>query len=105
MVNPKVSIIIPTYNASTYIEETLESIFNQTFCDYEIIVIDDGSTDNTKDLLEKYAHKITYIYQENSGAPAKPRNVGIQRAKAPYIALFDADDIMLEKKLEMVFYA
>jgi len=97
---PTVSVIIPVYNAEKYIEKTLESIFNQSFTDYEIIVIDDGSTDNTPNILKRHTHKITYIRQENSGGPSSPRNRGIKLAKGKYIALFDSDDLMLEDKLQ-----
>ena len=96
---PLVSIVIPAYNAEKYIEKTLESVFNQIFTDYEIIVVDDGSTDNTPNILTKYGDKITYIRQRNSGGPSSPRNRGIEIAKAEYIALFDSDDLMFEDKL------
>jgi glycosyltransferase involved in cell wall biosynthesis len=97
---PKVSIVIPTYNSARYLGETLESIFNQSYQNYEIIVVDDGSTDDTKNILEPFADKIVYIYQENSGAPAKPRNVGISRSSGDYISIFDSDDIMAPFKIE-----
>ena len=97
---PLLSIIVPVYNAEKYIEKTLESIFAQSFKDYEIIVVDDGSTDNTPAILNYFKDNITYIRQKNSGGPASPRNNGIFAAKGKYIALFDSDDIMFEKKLE-----
>lgn len=97
--SPKVSIIIPAYNVAGYIEETLASIFRQNFKDYEIIIVDDGSTDNIRDKLKAYMDRVIYIYQKNSGAPASPRNVGIKKACSPYISLYDADDIWLEHKL------
>jgi glycosyltransferase involved in cell wall biosynthesis len=96
----RVSVIIPTYNSARYLGETLESIFNQTFMDCEIIVVDDGSTDDTKDLLQPLKGKINYIYQANSGSPAKPRNVGISKASGDYISIFDSDDIMEPEKIE-----
>lgn len=97
---PTISVIIPVYNAEKFIEKTLESIFNQSFTDFEIIVIDDGSTDNTPDILKPYRNKITCIRQENSGGPSSPRNRGINIAKGKYIALFDSDDLMFEGKLQ-----
>jgi len=98
--NPLVSVIIPVYNAEKYIKKTLESVLVQSFKDYEVIVVDDGSTDHTPAILDPFKDKITYIRQENSGGPASPRNSGILAAKGKYIALFDSDDIMFEKKLE-----
>ncbi len=92
---PKVSIIIPTYNCAKYITGAVESILAQTYKDYEVIIVDDGSTtDNTKEVLTPYTKKglVKYIYQENSGVSAA-RNKGIKEAKGEYIAFLDADDI------------
>lgn len=95
-----ISVIIPTYNAGRYIEKTLQSVFDQTYKNIEIIVIDDGSTDNTEVLLKQYNDpRLHYIKQPNSGGPAKPRNVGIAAAKGEYIAIFDSDDLMMPNKL------
>jgi len=90
---PKVSVIIPTYNCAKYINNAIESVLRQTYKDYEIIVIDDGSTDNTKDVLAPYIEKglVRYIGQENRGLPGA-RNRGIKEARGEYIALLDADD-------------
>jgi len=96
---PKVSVIIPTYNSAQFITETLESVFAQTYKDYEVIVVDDGSTDNTKEVLKPYMSKIRYIYKENGG-PASARNVGIKNAQGEYIAFLDSDDLWLPEKLE-----
>jgi len=97
---PKVSIIIPTHNCAQYITEAIESVLNQTYKDLEIIVVDDGSTDNTKDVLAFYIEKnlIRYTCQENQG-PGGARNRGIMEAKGKYISYLDADDIMLEDSL------
>ena len=97
---PKVSIVIPAFNASNFITETLKSVFRQTYKDYEVIVVDDGSTDDTKEVLDPFMDRIRYIYQSNSGGPAKPRNVGICNAKGKYISLHDSDDVMLPEKIE-----
>lgn len=95
-----ISVIIPTYNAGAYIEKTLQSVFAQTYDNIEIIVVDDGSTDNTESLLKQYDNqKLRYIKQPNSGGPAGPRNVGIAAAKGEYIAIFDSDDLMEADKL------
>jgi len=96
----KISIIIPTYNYAQYICEAIESVLNQTYKDFEIIVVDDGSTDNTKEVIKPYLNKIKYIYQQNSG-PSSARNRGIKEAKGEYIAFLDADDIWLPQKLEL----
>lgn len=98
---PRVSIIVPAYNAAHYIQKTIDSILAQTFTDFECIVIDDGSTDDTVNLVAKYTdERIKIISQENSGGPAKPRNVGIAAAGGEFICIFDSDDIMQPKKLE-----
>ena len=97
---PKVSVIIPTYNGACYICEAIDSVLAQTYQDFEIIVIDDGSSDNTKDVLKKNGSKIKYIFQENKGVSAA-RNVGIKEAAGEYIALLDADDIWLPDKIAL----
>ncbi|MDE5121033.1 MAG: glycosyltransferase family 2 protein, partial [Trichodesmium sp. St19_bin1] len=91
---PKVSIIIPVYNCELYITQGIESVLNQTYTDYEIIVIDDGSTDNTHQVLQPYMKKIRYFFHENKGLSAT-RNQGIKMAKGELIALLDADDLFL----------
>jgi glycosyltransferase involved in cell wall biosynthesis len=96
---PLVSVIIPTYNSARYIEEALESVFEQTFQDFEIIVVDDGSSDETREILKKYGDRVKYLFQENSG-PAGARNRGISNARGKYIAFLDADDLWLPTKLE-----
>ena len=67
---PEVSVVIPTYNSAQFLGEALQSVFDQTFRDYEIIVVDDGSTDQTKQVISRYGNEIRYIFQENGG-PAK----------------------------------
>ncbi|MCL2930658.1 MAG: glycosyltransferase [Trichodesmium sp. MAG_R01] len=102
---PTVSIIIPVYNCDRYIAQALDSILSQTYSDYEIIVIDDGSTDDICQVLEPYSKKIKYFDQENKGS-ASARNYGIQEAKGELIAFLDADDFFLlpEKLAEQVSY-
>lgn len=100
MGTPAVSVIIPTYNRSQYVTEAIGSVLAQTFTDYEIIVIDDGSTDNTREAILPYFSKITYIYQENRGVSAA-RNTGIREAKGEWIAFLDSDDEWLPSKLEL----
>jgi len=96
---PKVSVIIPTYNTAKYLDDAIASVLNQTYTNYEIIVIDDGSTDNTVEIVEKYQNKISYIYQENQGVSAA-RNKGIAASQGEFIAFLDADDIFMAHKLE-----
>jgi len=96
--NPTVSIIIPTYNRSQFVTEAIDSVLAQTYKDYEIIVVDDGSTDNTSEILEPYQDKIRYIFQENQGLSAA-RNTGIKDARGRFIALLDSDDLWLPGKL------
>jgi glycosyltransferase involved in cell wall biosynthesis len=95
-----VSVIIPTYNSAKFILESLNSAIQQTYKDIEIIVVDDGSTDNTKQVLAPFMDKICYIYKDNGGA-ASARNTGIKHATGKYIAFLDADDIWLPEKLEL----
>jgi len=87
----KVSIITPTYNHEKYIAECIGSVTDQTFTDWEMIIVDDGSTDNPKPICNKYPVK--YIYKENGGL-ASARNRGIQEATSEYVFSFDADDIL-----------
>lgn len=89
----RVSVIIPTFNCGQYICQAIESALTQTYRDFEIIVVDDGSTDNTRETLGGYIQNglISYIYQENKGV-AEARNMGILAARGEYIAYVDADD-------------
>lgn len=96
---PKVSVIIPTYNCAKYLSWAIDSALNQTYKDFEIIVVDDGSTDDTREILSEYDGKIRYIYQENKGH-ALARNSGIKNAQGEYIAFLDADDLWLPDKIK-----
>ncbi|MFK7833710.1 MAG: glycosyltransferase family 2 protein [Winogradskyella sp.] len=87
----KVSIIIPAYNKQEAILETLDSVFCQTFNDFEVLVIDDGSTDRTAEVVQAYSNDIIYLHQDNQGQGAA-RNTGIQAATGRYIVFLDADD-------------
>jgi glycosyltransferase involved in cell wall biosynthesis len=97
---PAVTVICPTYNAAAFIEPTIQSVLHQTYRDFEFIVVDDGSTDHTKQVIEKYANKIRYVYKENGGQSSS-RNAGIRIAQGKYIALIDHDDLWLPNKLEL----
>lgn len=96
---PKVSVIIPTYNCGQYICQAVDSVLAQTYRDFELVVVDDGSTDNTRELLMQFGKNLRYIYQENKGMTAA-RNTGIKNSSGEYIAFLDSDDIWLPNKLE-----
>lgn len=95
-----VSVIIPTFNCGKFISEGIESVLKQSYGNFEILVIDDGSVDNTKDILEAFINSgsIKYCEQKHKG-PAAARNVGILRSKGEYIAFLDADDLWERDKL------
>ncbi|HEY5588734.1 MAG TPA: glycosyltransferase family 2 protein, partial [Candidatus Paceibacterota bacterium] len=95
MNTPKISVIIPTYNRANLIRNTIMGVINQTFTDWELLVVDDGSTDNTKEIVDeliKNDNRIKYFYQEASGGPSSPRNLGIEKATGEYVAFLDSDD-------------
>jgi glycosyltransferase involved in cell wall biosynthesis len=96
---PEVSVVIPAYNSAQFLGEALQSVFEQTFKDYEIIVVDDGSTDQTRKVVDRYKDRVRYVFQENGG-PAKAKNRGIRDCLGEYIAFLDADDVWLPLKLE-----
>ncbi len=99
---PKISIIIPTYNCAAYIPEAVDSVLKQSYQDFEIIIVDDGSTDNTSQVLERYGSKasIKYIYQENKG-PGAARNAGMKLSEGEYICFLDADDEFKSDSLKL----
>lgn len=98
---PLVSVIIPTYNSQNSVCRAIDSCLNQTYKDIEIIVIDDGSTDNTKEILQKYSDepRLKYAYQENQERSAA-RNHGLNIAKGDFIQFLDSDDVIYKDKLE-----
>ena len=93
-----VSVIIPAYNCDRYIGEAIASVFAQTYTDYELIIVDDGSTDNTAQVIKSYGDRINYIYQTNQGV-AQARNRGLAVAQGKYIAFLDQDDFFYPHKL------
>ena len=97
--NNLVSVIIPSFNCSRYILESIQSVIHQSYQDIEIIIVDDGSTDNTIDIIESIEKAIYIIKQENKGACAA-RNRGFQESKGDYIQFLDADDILSRSKIE-----
>ena len=101
---PEISIIIPVYNAEKTLEKCLESVFKQTFQNFEIIAVNDGSTDDSLKILKKYQAKITIISQPNQGA-AKARNAGGKMAVASFVIFCDADVVMKPEMLETMLTA
>ena len=95
-----ISVIIPVYNGELYLTEAIESVLSQSFQPSEIIVIDDGSTDNSQSIIKQYIPKVTYVYQENKGTAAA-RNVGIRISRGNFLAFLDQDDIWQTEKLEL----
>lgn len=96
-----VSVIIPTYNRGDLIAETIRSVLRQSYKNLEIIVVDDGSTDGTAGIVKGIDDpRVRYIYQDNAGLPAAPRNRGIRESRGEYIAFLDSDDIWLRDKIE-----
>lgn len=95
-----ISVVIPTYNCAKYVASALKSVFDQSYDNIEVIVVDDGSTDETIDVLQPYMKDIVYIHQENTGLPGA-RNRGIKEATGEYVAFLDADDRWRKNKLEI----
>lgn len=104
MNNIIVSVIMPAYNCSKTIGESIDSVINQTFTDWELIIVNDASVDNTKDIIEKYLNKDSrislYSLEKNSGSAAA-KNYGLKFSIGRYVAFLDSDDIWFEKKLEI----
>jgi len=100
------SVVIPTYNRASKIRRAVESVLAQSYENFEILVMDDGSTDNTAEVVASFADpRITYRWEENFGGPARPRNRGIAQAKGEWICFLDADDWWTADKLEICFLA
>ena len=99
---PTVSVIIATYNRAHYVAETIDSVLLQKFRDFELIVIDDGSTDNTREVLRRYGDRLRFYCQENRG-PSAARNLGVRHARGEWIAIQDSDDLCRPNHLEVLF--
>jgi len=106
MRNPKVTVLMSVYNGEKYLKEAIDSILNQTFSDFEFIIINDGSTDNTLQILKKYKDsRIIIINNSKNIGLTKSLNIGIKKTRGEYIARMDADDISLSNRLneEVIF--
>lgn len=97
-VGPLVSVAIPAHNAEATVAEAIESVLAQTYRPIEVIVVDDGSTDGTRDVLQRFGGRIRAVHQENQGIAAA-RNAGLRAARGDFIALMDADDVCLAERL------
>jgi glycosyltransferase involved in cell wall biosynthesis len=102
---PLVSVILPTYNRAWTLKDAVDSVFSQDYPNIELIIIDDGSTDNTQQLLEAYKNEIRLFHQENKGVSAA-RNIGIKNSRGEFIALLDSDDAWDKRKIscQMEFF-
>lgn len=104
---PKISVVIPTYNCARYLPEAIDGVLAQSYQDFEIVIVDDGSTDNTEskvgNYIKKYSSKIRYSYQKNKGL-GSARNTGIREAKGEYIAFSDSDDYYLPEFLDKCLF-
>jgi len=100
MLSSSISIIMPVYNQNRYIADAIQSVINQTYAEWELIIVDDGSTDSTADIITQFDDpRIRYIYQTNQG-PSKARNTGIVTSSGQYITFLDADDLFHPHKIE-----
>ena len=100
---PEITVIIPSYNVKEYIEECLESLKNQTFTDFEVLCVDDGSNDGTADIIKEYAvsdPRFQYVSMDHCGKAGLMRNEGIKRAKGEYLLFLDSDDFFEPELLE-----
>lgn len=101
----KISIIVPVYNVEEYLEECLESLVNQNYSDYEIIAVNDGSTDNSLKILKKYEKKhkkLIKVYDKENGGLSSARNFGIEKSKGKYLFFVDSDDYILPNSLNIL---
>lgn len=102
---PQVAVIIPAYNQSLYLSQAIQSVLDQTFIDWEAVIVDDGSRDDTRNVAHSFTDsRLRYIYQENRGLSAA-RNTGIRNSTAPYLSFLDSDDMFLPEKLALLLAA
>lgn len=102
----KISIILPTFNRASFLSNSIESVLAQDFLDWELIVIDDGSTDNTSEVIDFYSKndsRIKYFFQKNGG-PGLARNLGLLKSQGEFITFLDSDDLFLPKRLSKMFH-
>lgn len=103
MISEKITVVIPTYNKAEYIEQTIESVLRQTYTDWEIVIVDDCSSDNTEQVVQKYlSEKIRYFKHSTNWGPGATFNDGIEKANTEYVTLIASDDVLLSNHLELV---
>ena len=98
-----ISVIVPVYNAESFLDETLQSVLSQTYENWECIIVNDGSTDNTESIAKRWCKRdarFRYFYKENGGL-SSARNLGIKYSNADYIAFLDSDDVLTKNSLEI----
>lgn len=101
--NPRVTVLMPAYNAGKYIAEAIQSVLKQSFEDFELLIVNDGSTDHTVKIIKSFHDpRIVLVHQENKGIAAALNN-GLSKSRAPYIARFDADDICTPERLRIQY--
>ena len=104
----KISVIVPVYNCEAYITQCIESVLRQTFRDFELILVDDGSKDKSPEICERYAlrdSRIKVIHKPNGGGAGEARNVGLDSASSPFISFIDSDDWIKADMLEKLWAA
>ena len=101
MNNPKVTVLMPAYNSEKYIAEAIASVLNQSFVAFELLIINDGSTDATADIIQSFSDERIRIIYQNNGGVASALNTGLTHARGEYIARFDADDICMDSRLQI----
>lgn len=99
---PFISVIIPVYNKANFLAKTLQSVFDQKFKDFEVIIVNDGSTDNSLELIEQFKDKRLQVFNQGNQGASMARNFGINQAQSKWIALLDADDIWSDNHLEEI---
>ena len=104
MNNPLISIVVICYNRRDYLQQTMESVFAQTYSPVEVVILDDGSTDNTYELIATYGNKVRYVWQENQGVVAA-RNAGCRLAEGEFVAFQDDDDLMVPDRIVTLYEA
>ena len=101
---PAVSVVIATYNRARFLAETVDSVLKQRFQDFELIVVDDGSSDETREVLAGYSDRLRWFHQDNRG-PSAARNLGVRESRAPWIAIQDSDDLTAPNHLQVLYGA
>jgi glycosyltransferase involved in cell wall biosynthesis len=99
---PAVSVVIATYNRAQFLSGAIDSVLNQRFQDFELIVVDDGSTDDTRRIVAPFGARVRYVYQENRG-PSAARNTGVRHARGPWISMQDSDDLCARNHLASLY--